>query len=121
MADGRDPSSGERYSYVTVKGCCESCEIDYYIGLMNGVPRVWVLDAPNPNELSAPLTEGDIANLNAKLSRYKALGQSWKIFLSHARATDRLWRYMRNDDGRTGITHVRCGIAIDRFESFGNL
>jgi hypothetical protein len=123
MADGRDPITGEPFSVVNMRGRCAVCDVVYYLHLHNAVanPDGWQLRAPSTSELFAPLSDAGIAELNVKLLRYEAVGKKWQEFVKGARETDRLWRFVRADDGRTGITHVRSGIPIDRFETFGNL
>jgi|SRR5437588_1387773 len=121
MAHGTDPNSGERVGMVTLTGACTHCDIDFYIYFTNGVSNDWVLKAPSASQLLEPLTQNEIAGLNAKLQRYQTLGKSWQVFLSRARDGDELWRYTHADGGITGITHVRCGVPIDQFETFGSL
>jgi hypothetical protein len=84
------------------------------------IPGEWRIDAPDPDQLVSALAEPETAAIAAKVRRYKKIGAKWQSMLARRRPGDEVWRF-NLERGRTGITLVRNGRPIARFETFGSL
>jgi hypothetical protein len=101
-------------------GRCAVCDVDFNLQVERTIPGEWQIDAPDASQLLSALAEAETEAISAKVGRFKKIGAKWQSILARRRPGDEVWRF-NSDGGRTGITLVRNGRPIARFETFGSL